>query len=111
MQLAAARKRENSFAAVAEDFFKEKLASERQGRDVVRDMRKEFVIAWGKRPIADITDEHVLQVIRAVKQRGSPSQARNLLGYIRRFFDWAIDQRAYGIKANPCVGGGREADA
>ena len=84
LQQAAARKRENSFAAVAEDFFREKLAGERQGRDVERDMRKEFVAAWGKRPIAEITDEDVLQVIRAVKQRGSPSQARNLLGYARR---------------------------
>jgi integrase len=101
---AAARKRENSFAAVFGDFVKEKLAGERQGRDVERDMRKEFVAAWSKRPIADVTDEDVLQVIRAVKQRGSPSQARNLLGYARRFFDWAIDQRGYGIKSNPCAG-------
>jgi integrase len=104
LQEAAARKRENSFAAVAEDFFREKLASERQGREVERDMRKEFLTAWGKRPIADVTDEDVLHVIRAVKQRGSPSQARNLLGYARRFFDWAIDQRGYCIKTNPCAG-------
>jgi integrase len=86
------------------DFAREKLASERQGRDVARDMGKEFVPAWSKRPVADITDEDVLQVIRAVKQRGSPSQARNLLGYARRFFDWTIDQRGYGIKTNPCAG-------
>ena len=104
LQEAAARKRENSFAAVAEDFFKEKLAGERQGRDVERDIRKEFVAAWSKRPIADITDEDVLAIIRSVKQRGSPSQARNLLGYAHRFFDWAIDQRGYGIKTNPCAG-------
>jgi integrase len=104
LQEAVARKRENSFAAVFEDFVKEKLAGERQGRDVERDMRKEFVTAWGKRPVADITDEDVLQVIRAVKQRGSPSQGRNLLGYARRFFDWSIDQRGYGIKVNPCAG-------
>ena len=104
LQQAAARKRENSFAAVAEDFFREKLAGERQGRDVERDMRKEFVAAWSKRPIAEITDEDVLQVIRAVKQRGSPSQARNLLGYARRFFEWTIEQRGYGIKSNPCAG-------
>ena len=77
-----------------EDFVKEKLASERQGRDVERDMRKEFVAVWGKRPIADITVEDVLHVIRAVKQRGAPSHARNLLGYLRRFFDWAIEQHA-----------------
>jgi integrase len=104
LQEAAARKRENSFAAVFEDFVKEKLAGERQGRDVERDMRKEFVIACGKQPVANITDEDILQVIRVVKQRGATSHARNLLGYARRFFDWAIDQRVYGIKVNPCAG-------
>jgi integrase len=104
IQLAAARKRENSFAAVFEEFAKEKLANERQGRDVLRDMSKEFLPVWGKRPVADIADEDVLAVVRAVKQRGATSQARNLLGYARRFFDWAIDQRGYGIKTNPCMG-------
>ena len=104
IQLAMARQRENSVAAVFEDFIKEKLSYERRGKEVERDMSKNLVTAWGKRPIADITDEDVLAVIRAVKQRGSPSQARNLLGYARRFFDWAIDQRGYGIKINPCAG-------
>ena len=104
IQVAAARKRENSFAAVFEDFAKEKLANERQGRDVLRDMSKEFLPVWGKRPVADIADEDVLAVVRAVKQRGATSHARNLLGYARRFFDWAIDQRGYGIKTNPCMG-------
>jgi integrase len=103
-KLAAARKRENSFAAVFEDFVKEKLAGERQGRDVERDVRKEFVTAWAKRPVADITDEDILAVIRAVKQRGAASHANNLFGYARRFFDWSIDQRGYGIKVNPCSG-------
>jgi integrase len=101
-ELAAARRRENSVASVFEDFVKEKLAGERQGRDVERDMRKEFVAVWAKRPIAEITKEDVLSVIKTVKQR-APSHARNLLGYARRFFDWAIEQHAYGIEANPCI--------
>ncbi|MGC1351291.1 MAG: Arm DNA-binding domain-containing protein, partial [Xanthobacteraceae bacterium] len=96
LQEAAARKRANSFAAVFDDFVNEKLAGERQGRDVERDMRKAFLSVWVKRPIAEITRDDVLIVIRAVKQRGAPSVARNLLGYARRFFDWAIEQHAYG---------------
>jgi integrase len=102
-ELAAARRRENSFASVFEDFVKEKLAGERQGRDVARDMAKEFLTVWAKRPVADITTEDVLAIIRPIKQR-APSQARNLFGYVRRFFDWAIEERAYGIKVNPCAG-------
>ena len=45
LQLAAARKRENSFAAVAEDFFKESLpASGRAGMSSA--ICAEFVTAW-----------------------------------------------------------------
>jgi integrase len=101
--LAAARRRENSFASVFEDFAKEKLAGERQGRDVERDMRKEFVTVWAKRPVSDITTADVLAIIRTIKQR-APAQARNLFGYVRRFFDWVIEQHAYSITVNPCAG-------
>jgi hypothetical protein len=82
LQLAAARRRENSVASVVEDFVREKLAGERQGKHVERDVRREFVAVWGKRPVADITTEDVLQVVRTVKQR-SPSHARLVLGYAR----------------------------
>jgi integrase len=102
-QLAAARRREHSCAAVFEDFAKEKLATERQGMDVKRDLHKEFGTVWAKRPVADIHTEDVLSIIRPIKQR-APSHARNLFGDVRRFFDWAIEQRAYGITTNPCVG-------
>jgi integrase len=102
LQLAAARRRENSVASVVEDFVREKLAGERQGKHVERDVRREFVAVWCKRPVAEITTEDVLQVVRTVKQR-SPSHARLVLGYARRFFDWAIEQHAYGIKVNPCI--------
>ena len=64
-------------------------------------MRKEFVAVWAKRAVAEITAEDVLQIVRSVKQRGAPSHARNLLGYVRRFFDWGIEQHAYGVKVNP----------
>jgi integrase len=103
LELAAARRRENSFASVFEDFAKEKLASERQGGNVARTMRNIFLVPWGKRPVADISTEDVLAIIRTIKQR-APSHARLVLGYCRRFFDWAIEQHAYNIKLNPCIG-------
>lgn len=98
-----ARERANSFDAVFDDFCREKLASERRGGEVERDMRKEFGRAWKGRPIVDLSEDDVLTVITAAKRRGAASQARNLLGYARRFFDWAIDQRVYSIRTNPCL--------
>ncbi|MEA2937749.1 MAG: hypothetical protein QOC56_1253, partial [Alphaproteobacteria bacterium] len=38
-----ARKRANSFAAVAEDFIAQKLPGERKGAEVERDLRREFI--------------------------------------------------------------------
>lgn len=102
-KLAAARRRETTVLSVFDEFANQKLATERQGRDVERDMRKEFVAALPRKAIADVTEEDVLRVVNAIKARGSLSQARNVLGYVRRFFDWAIHQRVYGLKANPCL--------
>ena len=45
------QKRKNTFAAVAEDFIAEKLPSERKGREVERDIRRDFIPARGKVPI------------------------------------------------------------
>jgi integrase len=99
---AAQRKRECSFAVVAEDFIQEKLPSERKGKEVERAIRREFMEKWGRKPISEITETDVLFVIRLIKAR-APMQARNVLGFAKRFFQWAIDQRVYEIKLNPCV--------
>ena len=71
----ALRKQENSFAVVVEDWIQDKLAKERQGKDVERDMRREFLPVWGTVPITDITDLHVLTIINT-KKRTAPAQAR-----------------------------------
>jgi integrase len=91
----------NSFEAVAEVFIADKLPGERKGAEVERNIRREFVPRWKKRPITDLTDLDVLAVINA-KKKTAPAQARNLLGEISRFFDWAVDQRVYGLVASPC---------
>jgi hypothetical protein len=106
-QRAEQQRRANSFAAVAEDFIKDKLSAERKGAEVERDIRREFLPAWGKRPITDITAQDVRELVRAVATQGrrgkpAPYQAHNLLGHARRLFSWAIDQHVYGIEASPC---------
>lgn len=95
-------RRANTVSAVIEDFIADKLPSERKGKEVARDIRREFVGAWGDRPITEIDRAAVVAVIKAAKDRGSPHQARNLLGYATRFFNWAIVQGAYGLETSPC---------
>jgi integrase len=96
------RQRKNTFATVAEDFIRDKLPSERKGREVERDIRREFLPQWGKLPVSQITDGHIRDVVKAAKNRGAPYQAHNLFTTARRLFSWAIDQRAYGLESSPC---------
>jgi integrase len=102
LRAAEQRKRANTFAAVAEDFIKDKLPGERKGGEVERDIRREFLPVLGSRPIADITPFDIVSIVKAAKDRGSPYQAHNLLGTARRLFSWAIDQHAYGLEMSPC---------
>jgi hypothetical protein len=95
-------RQENTFGAVFNDFVAQKLATERKGKEVERDIENEFLPRWKARPIIDITELDVLAIINAKKAK-APAQARNLLGEIGRLFDWAIGQRVYGLALSPCV--------
>jgi integrase len=99
---AALRQQRNTFGTVAEDFIKDKLPGERKGREVERDIRREFIPAWGRRPIAEIAPHDVRAIVKAAKDRGAPYQAHNLLTTARRLFSWAIDQQVYGLESSPC---------
>ena len=96
------RKQRVTFAAIAEDFIAEKLPSESKGREVERDLRRVFIPIWAKRPAVDITPLEVRAVIKGVKAEGKTYQAHNLLGYVRRLYNWAIAQHCYGIENSPC---------
>ena len=90
-----------TFAAVAEEYIRDHVVKKRKGAEVARDIRREFIARWGARPIASITRGDVIAMVREVKAR-APYQARNLLGYAKTLFDWAIEQSAYGIESSPC---------
>jgi integrase len=97
------QKANTTFAAICEAFIAEKLPGERRAQHVEREVRGAFMPVWGKLPAADITDEHIIRLVRT-KARTAPSQARNLYGLASRLFDWAIGQRTFGLKTNPCAG-------
>ena len=96
------RKRANAFRAVAEDFIKLAAVKQRKGTEVKRDIEREFIARWGGRPITDITAHDVIAVLDDAVARGAPYQAHNLLGHIRRLFNWAIARGVYGVDRSPC---------
>ncbi len=60
-------------------FITDKLAQERSGKAVERDLRSVFIAAWGDRPVSEITKFDVLEIINA-KKRTAPQMARASAG-------------------------------
>src|SRR5262249_4681199 len=87
---------------------------------VERHFRRIFVAIWGERPIASISRRDVLPLIESIRDNGTPAtlaayekrgkanrvpapvQARNLLAYLKAFFNWAIERDTYGLESSPC---------
>jgi integrase len=99
---AQVQKRQTTFASVAEDFIRDKLPTERKGKDAEREIRRDLLPKWAGLPITEVTDRHVASLIRA-KGRDGKVGARNLLALIKRFFRWAMAQPEYGLAASPCA--------
>jgi integrase len=89
-----------TFGAVFEDWKRDKLAHERRGDEVARDVAREFLPLWRDRPITDIAAHEVHASVKRIKLRGT-YQAHNQLGYVRRLFGWAVDQHVYGLEHSP----------
>ena len=87
---AAARERESTFEGVAAAFGADWLAGKRKHKVYVRQIEREFIPRWGKRPLADIERGEIIELIRA-KAKAAPAEARNLLGLLKGLCGWALD--------------------
>jgi integrase len=99
----ALRRHAITFSTVVDDFILQKLATERKGKDIEREIRRDLMPKWKDRPIVSITDIDVIAVIKKKIPDGKTG-SRNLLALIKRFFRWAVAQRAYGLTVSPCEG-------
>jgi integrase len=97
------QRREHTFASVADDFV---VDCHRRGvsrvREIERQIKRELVPHWGRRAVADITKSDVLWVIDGILARGVPYQARHVLGYISRIFNFTLECDVYGLERSPC---------
>jgi len=102
-------KRQTTFAAVVEDFIRDKLPGERKGKDAEREIRRDLLPKWERLAITEITDRHISALIKTKARSGkgkAPSRkvgARNLLALIKRFFRWVVAQPEYGLTISPCA--------
>lgn len=96
------QKRANTFAAVFEDFAREKLPSERRGWQAERDMRNHVLPRWGTRPVTEIGPLDAIALVKA--KRATPAMAQRLATLGGRFFAWAVEQQVYDLRSSPLAG-------
>lgn len=112
------RKRANSFSAVVEDYLKD-IPTRKRNRHADQDEReirrellerkdKDGKIAWAnpwaKKPIADVTDADIAELIGAIRDRPAPGMAYNTWGHVKAIFSWAMwpeRRQGYGLTNNP----------
>jgi integrase len=105
-----ARRRQDTFAAVAEEFLQQHAKKLRTFREIEIVVRRDLISRWGKRPITDITRLDVVKLVREIiargegKRRGSVSYAaHHALAHARLLFNWVITQDIYKLDASPCA--------
>lgn len=97
-----ARRRQDTFASVADDFIKRHVSKLRTAGEVENAIRRELIGRWGNRPITDITRRDVIAMLEETVDRGSPYVAYHLLAYTRKLWNWSIAREAYGLESSPC---------
>jgi hypothetical protein len=85
------------------DYFERKLARQRSAPAIRKRIEKHQMPIFRDRPIAEITDLDILAKVVNPRVVKTPSIARQLFNDLGGFFSWAIDQRIYGLKVNPCA--------
>jgi integrase len=110
----------NTFGAVVQDYLDGYAIGldranplKRTGLEIERALRFEFLndrklpdgtFVKGLRdlPIADVKPKHISEMVAHTIARGSRGGARNYLGIVKAFFNWAIAMGKYGLETSPC---------
>jgi integrase len=92
-----------TFGSVAEHWFTRKLAKQRSGKTIEREVRVHLFPIFEKKPMGDITDLDILNKVINPRVEKTPQMARQLLANLSKLYSWAIDQRVFGLTSNPCA--------
>jgi integrase len=96
-----AGRRANTFAAVAETFIAKHVSKLRSRKPVEASIRRELIKRWGDRPITEITQRDVGEMVEAIADSGRPYAAHRAFAYTSKLFAWAKARQL--ITASPCT--------
>jgi len=88
-RIEAARKA-SQFGAVAEQFIQRHVAKARTANAIELRIRRELIVRWRDRRIAEITRADVVRMVDEIIDRGHPEAARQTFAYAKRLFRWAV---------------------
>ncbi len=74
---------------------------QRSWRETERTLKREFIPRLGRKSLGDVSRRDVAYLIDQIADR-APVAAHRTFSYIRRFFNWCIEQ-GY-LEASPCAG-------
>jgi integrase len=97
---------EDTFGALAELYLERHVKKENAAStyaEAKRDLERNVLPKWRRRPIASITDADVIDLIDGIAARGADSQARHTYARVRAFFNWVVVQRRR-LKTSPMHG-------
>ena len=100
-RLALAAAVPKTFAEVVDLYEKRVLARTRRGREIRQTINKHMVPIWGKLPITEITNQHILNVVETKIDAGTPAGARRVLEIAQRIFRWATTRPELRLERSP----------
>ncbi len=93
--------RDAKFGSVLADWNKAHLSKLRRGREMKRALDFDCLPVWEHRPVANLTREDVLALIKRIAGRGAHYVAHNVARTLHSFFAWALNEGAYGLTHHP----------
>jgi integrase len=96
------QREELSFANVAADYLRRRVAGQRRAAAVARIVNNVLVPAFGDRLITAIARREVVKLVEQIDDRGAPVYAAAAFGTLRSMFNWAINRGSYELETSPC---------
>jgi integrase len=102
-RLAAARRKANTFAALAEQFLRRPTAAkQRTATEIAKAIDRHLVPRWGARVVADIKRGDVIAMLEAIDAERGPYMAAKALALASGIFRFGITREIAGLEHNPC---------
>ncbi|HHQ4447562.1 TPA: tyrosine-type recombinase/integrase [Aeromonas hydrophila] len=87
-------------ASLADEFLSRQVEGRRKDAHVIRQrFEKDIIASLGKLGPEDVKPRHIDALLQSILDRGSPTMANNILGWLKRLFDYAIKRHI--VESNP----------